>query len=125
MGEETGFEVVIVVPKRRRKEEGDEIEKNDCVEFLVRELKNAGLIVERFRGVPAEFLKVFVFRFFFSVSLINCLLFPFNYFFQRNRRRSFLLETSNFFFESLAEAAETSNFICCCLQQSIPQFPQF
>ncbi|KAF3328321.1 anoctamin-like protein [Carex littledalei] len=58
MGEETGFEVVIVVPKRRRKEEGDEMEKNDCVEFLVRELKKAGLIVERFRGVPAEFLKV-------------------------------------------------------------------
>lgn len=65
MGEETGFEVVIVVPKRRRKEEGDEMEKNDCVEFLVRELKKAGLIVERFRGVPAEFLKVWSFDFSF------------------------------------------------------------
>jgi anoctamin-10 len=58
LGEETGHEVVIVLPKRRKKEGGDDMEKNDCVEFLVRELEKAGLIVERFRGVPAEFLKV-------------------------------------------------------------------
>ncbi|KAJ4787385.1 Anoctamin-like protein [Rhynchospora pubera] len=58
MGEETGFEVVIVVPKGKRKEGGDLAEKGDSVEFLVRELEKAGLIVERFRGVPAEFLKI-------------------------------------------------------------------
>ncbi|XP_074584519.1 LOW QUALITY PROTEIN: anoctamin-like protein Os01g0706700 [Curcuma longa] len=51
-GEETGFEVAIVVPKNRDKE-GD-----DCVEFLVGELKTAGLIVERVRGLSDEFIKL-------------------------------------------------------------------
>uniref|UniRef100_A0A6V7QTG4 Anoctamin transmembrane domain-containing protein n=1 Tax=Ananas comosus var. bracteatus TaxID=296719 RepID=A0A6V7QTG4_ANACO len=55
-GEETGFEVAIVVPKRSERERDES--SGDCVEFLVRELEKAGLIVERFRGVPAEFIKV-------------------------------------------------------------------
>ncbi|KAJ3694971.1 hypothetical protein LUZ60_000348 [Juncus effusus] len=60
--EESGYEVVIVLPKRRTKKGGGDggadKEKEDCVAFLVRELEMAGLIVDRFRGVPAEFLKV-------------------------------------------------------------------
>ncbi|XP_042379759.1 anoctamin-like protein Os01g0706700 [Zingiber officinale] len=51
-GEETGFEVAIVVPKNCGKE------RDDCVEFLVWELKTAGLIVERVRGISDEFIKL-------------------------------------------------------------------
>ncbi|XP_072993599.1 anoctamin-like protein Os01g0706700 isoform X2 [Typha latifolia] len=53
--EKTSFEVVIVVPKRR--DEGYR-SCDDCVEFLVQDLKKAGLIVERVLGVPAEFIKL-------------------------------------------------------------------
>ncbi|CAM0882322.1 unnamed protein product [Alopecurus aequalis] len=55
--EATGFEVGIVVPKLSRAaaaaEGGD-----DCLARLVTELENAGLLVERVRGVPAEFIKL-------------------------------------------------------------------
>ncbi|XP_039116444.1 anoctamin-like protein Os01g0706700 [Dioscorea cayenensis subsp. rotundata] len=54
-GEETGFEVAIVVPKKRDKEKD---ENCDCVEFLVDELTKAGLIVERVNGISDEFLKL-------------------------------------------------------------------
>lgn len=54
-GEKPVFEVAIVVPKRREKE-GDE--SRDCVEFLVQELKKAGLIVERVCGISDEFIKL-------------------------------------------------------------------
>lgn len=73
MGEETGFEVVIVVPKRKRNGSGDEKENGDCVEFLIRELETAGLIVERFRGLPAEFLKVIIFVASETSFLLSCL----------------------------------------------------
>ncbi|XP_010911891.1 anoctamin-like protein Os01g0706700 isoform X2 [Elaeis guineensis] len=53
--EEPVFEVAIVVPKKREKE-GDE--NRDCVEFLVQELKTAGLIVERVCGISDEFIKL-------------------------------------------------------------------
>ncbi|THU62505.1 hypothetical protein C4D60_Mb01t05850 [Musa balbisiana] len=53
--EVTGFEVAIVVPKKREKERDDTA---DCVEFLVRELKRAGLIVERVFGISDEFIKL-------------------------------------------------------------------
>ncbi|KAE8800784.1 Anoctamin-like protein [Hordeum vulgare] len=56
-GEEaTDFEVGIVVPKLSRAaaaEAGD-----DCVARLVRDLEGAGLLVERVRGVLAEFIKL-------------------------------------------------------------------
>lgn len=54
--EATGFEVSIVVPKlsRAAAAEGGK----DCVARLVRELEDAGLLVERVRGVPAEFIKL-------------------------------------------------------------------
>ncbi|RRT82969.1 hypothetical protein BHE74_00005118 [Ensete ventricosum] len=52
--EVTGFEVAIVVPKKREKERDDTA---DCVEFLVRELERAGLIVERVHGISDEFIK--------------------------------------------------------------------
>ncbi|XP_077254236.1 anoctamin-like protein isoform X2 [Tasmannia lanceolata] len=54
-GEETGFEVVLVVPKRGLME-GDEM--SDCIEFLVSELKKVGLIVERVLGISDEFIKL-------------------------------------------------------------------
>lgn len=52
--EATGFEVGIVVPKLSRAAGA----AADCVARLVRELEAAGLLVERVRGVPAEFIKV-------------------------------------------------------------------
>jgi anoctamin-10 len=55
--EATGFEVGIVVPKLSRAAaaaQGGE----DCLARLVRELEDVGLLVERVRGVPAEFIKV-------------------------------------------------------------------
>ncbi|KAM0911250.1 hypothetical protein ACQ4PT_013626 [Festuca glaucescens] len=54
--EATGFEVGIVVPKlpRAAAAHGGE----DCLARLVRELEDVGLLVERVRGVPAEFIKL-------------------------------------------------------------------
>jgi hypothetical protein len=55
--EATGFEVGIVVPKLSRAAaaaQGGE----DCLARLVQELEDVGLLVERVRGVPAEFIKV-------------------------------------------------------------------
>lgn len=54
--EATGFEVGIVVPKLSRAAAAGAAE--DCVARLVRELEGAGLLVERVRGVPAEFIKL-------------------------------------------------------------------
>lgn len=87
MGEETGHEIVIVVPKRRKEGGDNAMEKNDCVEFLVHELEKAGLVVERFRGVPAEFLKVFFFIFFLFISLNKLLFVSLKYVLMRNQRR--------------------------------------
>uniref|UniRef100_A0ACD5VIR8 Uncharacterized protein n=1 Tax=Avena sativa TaxID=4498 RepID=A0ACD5VIR8_AVESA len=52
----TGFEVGVVVPKlsRAAAAEGGE----DCLALLVRELEGAGLLVDRVRGVSAEFIKL-------------------------------------------------------------------
>nr|CAB3478073.1 unnamed protein product [Digitaria exilis] len=52
----TGFEVGIVVPKLSRAAASGAAD--DCVARLVRELEDAGLLVERVRGVPAEFIKL-------------------------------------------------------------------
>nr|CAB3474031.1 unnamed protein product [Digitaria exilis] len=54
--EATGFEVGIVVPKLARAAASGAAD--DCVARLVRELEDAGLLVERVRGVPAEFIKL-------------------------------------------------------------------
>ncbi|KAK1264474.1 Anoctamin-like protein [Acorus gramineus] len=54
-GEVTGFEVGVVVPKRRGVDWGGGL---DAVEVLVGELKRAGLIVERVHGVSDEFIKL-------------------------------------------------------------------
>ncbi|KAM3331758.1 hypothetical protein ACQJBY_027586 [Aegilops geniculata] len=51
--EATDFEVCIVVPKLSRAATGE-----DCLASLARELEGAGLLVERVRGVPAEFIKL-------------------------------------------------------------------
>ncbi|CAL4974473.1 unnamed protein product [Urochloa decumbens] len=55
--EATGFEVGIVVPKLSRLAAAAG-GADDCVARLVRELEGAGLLVERVRGVPAEFIKL-------------------------------------------------------------------
>lgn len=63
-GEEmSAFEVAIVVPKRKEKEGDGGGGALDCVEFLVKELERAGLIVEIVNGISDEFIKV---RLFFS-----------------------------------------------------------
>jgi anoctamin-10 len=54
--EATGFEVGIVVPKLPRAAAADGGEH--CLALLVRELEDVGLLVDRVRGVPAEFIKV-------------------------------------------------------------------
>lgn len=65
----TGFEMAVVVPKKREKERDDTA---DCVEFLVRELKRAGLIVERVFGISDEFIKVGFLLLFPSFFSCNC-----------------------------------------------------
>lgn len=57
-GEEiSAFEVAIVVPKKREEMDGGDGGLN-CVEFLVKELERAGLVVERVSGISDEFIKV-------------------------------------------------------------------
>ncbi|GJN17923.1 hypothetical protein PR202_gb05031 [Eleusine coracana subsp. coracana] len=57
--ETTEFEVGIVVPKLSRAASGGHGGRpEDCVARLVRELEGAGLLVDRVRGVPAEFIKL-------------------------------------------------------------------
>ncbi|KAK3165216.1 hypothetical protein QOZ80_1AG0030390 [Eleusine coracana subsp. coracana] len=57
--EATEFEVGIVVPKLSRAASGGGGGRpEDCVARLVRELEGAGLLVDRVRGVPAEFIKL-------------------------------------------------------------------
>ncbi|KAB1218457.1 hypothetical protein CJ030_MR3G026337 [Morella rubra] len=53
--EQTPFEIGVVVPKRNAKEES---EASDCVEVLVDEFRNVGLIVERVQGIADEFIKL-------------------------------------------------------------------
>lgn len=58
----TAFELALVVPKRDAPPhagggDGDN-SACDCVEFLVRQLRDAGLAVERVQGLSEEFLKV-------------------------------------------------------------------
>ncbi|WVZ69111.1 hypothetical protein U9M48_017949 [Paspalum notatum var. saurae] len=54
--EATGFEVGVVVPKLSRAAAA--VGAEDCVARLARELEAAGMLVERVRGVPAEFIKL-------------------------------------------------------------------
>uniref|UniRef100_A0A0D9V4Q6 Anoctamin transmembrane domain-containing protein n=1 Tax=Leersia perrieri TaxID=77586 RepID=A0A0D9V4Q6_9ORYZ len=56
--EATGFEVGIVVPKVSRSAAARCGRGEDCVARLVQELEDVGLLVERVRGVPAEFIKL-------------------------------------------------------------------
>lgn len=53
----TAFELALVVPKRDAPLACDG-DTRDCVEFLVQQLRNAGLVVERVQGLSEEFLKV-------------------------------------------------------------------
>ncbi|RVW51963.1 Anoctamin-like protein [Vitis vinifera] len=53
--ERTAFEIGVVVPKRAVKERDESF---DCVEVLVEEFKQAGLIVEKVIGIADEFIKV-------------------------------------------------------------------
>ena len=55
--EATGYEVGIVVPKLSRAAAAAQ-DGQDCLARLVSELEGAGLLVDRVRGVPAEFIKV-------------------------------------------------------------------
>lgn len=58
----TAFELALVVPKRDAPSPDGDCDDNsmarDCVEFLVQQLRNAGLAVERVQGLSEEFLKV-------------------------------------------------------------------
>lgn len=66
------FELALVVPKRDAPPAGDgngEGSSRDCVEFLVQQLRNAGLVVERVQGLSEEFLKVVLSL---SLSLFYC-----------------------------------------------------
>ncbi|OMO66385.1 anoctamin-7-like protein [Corchorus olitorius] len=53
--EEIVYEVAVVVPKRNLKEENEEY---DCVEVLVNEFRNVGLVVDRVLGLSDEFIKL-------------------------------------------------------------------
>ncbi|OMO70883.1 Anoctamin/TMEM 16 [Corchorus capsularis] len=53
--EEIVYEVAVVVPKRNLKEENGEY---DCVEVLVNEFRNVGLVVDRVLGLSDEFIKL-------------------------------------------------------------------
>ncbi|XP_042477670.1 anoctamin-like protein Os01g0706700 [Macadamia integrifolia] len=53
--EQTGFEIAIAVPKRNSKGGDDNC---DCVEFLVSELRTAGLVVEKVTGLSDEFVEL-------------------------------------------------------------------
>lgn len=57
-GEETSFEIGVVVPKSSLNEG---YKGCDCVELLVSEFRKAGLIVERVNGLSDEFIKVSLF----------------------------------------------------------------
>lgn len=60
--ERTAFEIGVVVPKKAVKE-SDEF--SDCVQVLVGEFKEAGLIVDRVIGIADEFIKVLISFFIF------------------------------------------------------------
>lgn len=76
----TAFELALVVPTRDAPapagdgDSDDNSTARDCVEFLVQQLRNAGLVVERVQGLSEEFLKVVLV---FSLSLSLSLFFFF------------------------------------------------
>ncbi|XVE88756.1 hypothetical protein DITRI_Ditri19aG0094400 [Diplodiscus trichospermus] len=53
--DEIVYEIAVVVPKRNLKEVNEEY---DCVEILVNEFRNVGLVVERVLGLSDEFIKL-------------------------------------------------------------------
>lgn len=55
---QTAFEMCVVVPRRIVKKED---KKYDCIEVLIKELKNVGFIIDRAVGLTDEFIKVFFF----------------------------------------------------------------
>lgn len=54
--EQPAFEIAVVVPKRSNVKEEDE--SSECVEVLVRDFQNVGLLVERVLGVADQFIKL-------------------------------------------------------------------
>ena len=78
--ERTAFEIGVVVPKRAVKERDESF---DCVEVLVEEFKQAGLIVEKVIGIADEFIKVWFCSYLCNV-LLRCIFslllnFPFSH----------------------------------------------
>lgn len=59
--EQPAFEIAVVVPKRSNVKEEDE--SSECVEVLVHDFQNVGLLVERVLGVADQFIKVSPFKF--------------------------------------------------------------
>lgn len=55
---QTAFEMCVVVPRSIVKKED---KKYDCIEVLIKELKNVGFIIDRAVGLTDEFIKVFFF----------------------------------------------------------------
>ncbi|XP_037495449.1 anoctamin-like protein At1g73020 isoform X1 [Jatropha curcas] len=53
--EQAVYEMCVVVPRRSMKEEDEDC---DCVEVLVKELKNVGFIIDRALGLTDEFIKL-------------------------------------------------------------------
>lgn len=56
-GESTGFEVGIVVPKKKEWN-FSRVRGFHCVDSMVMELEKVGLMVERIQGISDEFIKV-------------------------------------------------------------------
>lgn len=69
---QTAFEMCVVVPRSIVKKED---KKYDCIEVLIKELKNVGFIIDRAVGLTDEFIKVF---FFFKSSCTGLLYFSQN-----------------------------------------------
>lgn len=66
--EQTAFEIAVVVPKTILKEKDDNF---DCVEVLVKELKDVGFIVECVPGITNDFIKVMSFYFNFILVYLR------------------------------------------------------
>ena len=68
--EQSSFKIGVVVPKRNVKAE----EGEDCLEVLVNEFRNVGLIVQTVSGVVDDFIKVLVhFDLFLSlIDFVSC-----------------------------------------------------
>lgn len=69
------FEIALAVPKWGESRDGDEREGAHCIDVLVDELRQNGLIVERDDGLQNEFIKVIFLSFhclldsYFQVSI--------------------------------------------------------